>query len=357
MTKLTWTFTTGLFVAASLLAQGGSPDQAAQLQERAIKVKANLEMLAAQAQLSSAQFGLVGGIVQGAPYSADATTESVQLLGDGTRLRHQSTFFAARDGEGRIARQENGQTVFVLDPVANVSYKFDHLQKTAQQLPLARNDNWLAMGSGFEVFLRNPSRPPIVRTIQYLGLRSVTVADVLKRLKERNVGLTIESQYDPAKVERVSEVLKELLIERGHPNATVEARLDQASYPKVTISFLVDEDKRAGGQAAPNSQAEEASQKTEGLGRRIIGGLTAEGTRNTTTIPIGVIGNDRPIQTVVEHWYSAELQVNLRTERHDPRTGDVVFQLTNIRRGEPGRFLFEVPAGYTVKAAPEKKLP
>src|SRR5882762_11866206 len=163
-------------------------------------------MAAVQAERSSAQFGLVGGIVHGAPYSADATTESVQVLGDGTRLRHQTSFSVARDGEGRIARQENGQTVFVLDPVANVSYKFDHVQKTAQQLPLARKDNWLAMGSGFEIFLRNPASPPVVWSIQYLGLKSVTVADILKRLKERNVGLSIESPYDPAKVQRAVDV-------------------------------------------------------------------------------------------------------------------------------------------------------
>jgi hypothetical protein len=78
-------------------------------------------------------------------------------------------------------------------------------------------------------------------------------------------------------------------------------------------------------------------------------GMAAEGTRVTTTIPIGAVGNDRPILVVAERWYSRELLINLRTERHDPRTGDVIFQLTNIRRTEPQRSIFQVPAGYTIK--------
>ena len=77
----------------------------------------------------------------------------------------------------------------------------------------------------------------------------------------------------------------------------------------------------------------------------------AESRRATTTIPVDAIGNDRPIQ--VRSFRNAG---TLRTckstcapERRDPRTGDVVFQLTNIRRGEPSRATFEVPAGYAVK--------
>jgi hypothetical protein len=361
MTKVMWIFATGLIVAACLQAQNESSEKAAQLQNLAVQ-KFNLEMLAVHAELSSAQFGLVGGIVQGAPYSADATTESVQVLGDGTRLRHHTSFSVARDGQGRIARQENGQTVFVLDPVANASYNFDHVQKTVQQLPLARApkdnwlDYWLAMGGGFEIFSRNPAKPPVVRSIRYEGLKSVTVADILKRLKERNVGLSVESPYDPAKVQLAVDVLKELLAERGRMNATVEVHLDQSSLPTVRITFLVDEDKGAAAHPATQGQPDDASRKTEGLGQRTIEGLTAEGRRITTTIPIGAIGNDRPIQTTSERWYSPELQVNLRTERHDPRTGDSVFQLTNIRRGEPARSLFEAPPGYSVKALVKKPL-
>jgi hypothetical protein len=40
--------------------------------------------------------------------------------------------------------------------------------------------------------------------------------------------------------------------------------------------------------------------------------------------------------------------------RHsDPRSGEIVYRLTNINRTEPDHSLFEVPANYTIKSEPE----
>jgi hypothetical protein len=88
--------------------------------------------------------------------------------------------------------------------------------------------------------------------------------------------------------------------------------------------------------------------KTEPLGKQVIEGVEAEGTRTITTIPAGEIGNERPIEVVSERWYSPELQTNILTRRTDPRTGETVYRLTNIHRGEPSASMFEVPAGYTL---------
>src|SRR6188768_657905 len=60
----------------------------------------------------------------------------------------------------------------------------------------------------------------IVRSIKYDGAKSVTVSEILDRFKERRVGLTVESQYDPNKVQRAAVVLKEYLAERGRQYAT-----------------------------------------------------------------------------------------------------------------------------------------
>jgi outer membrane protein insertion porin family len=57
---------------------------------------------------------------------------------------------------------------------------------------------------------------PVVRSIKYEGNKSVTVSDILDRYKERKVGLVVESQYDPNKVQRAKNVLIDLLAERGH---------------------------------------------------------------------------------------------------------------------------------------------
>lgn len=95
--------------------------------------------------------------------------------------------------------------------------------------------------------------------------------------------------------------------------------------------------------------------KTESLGKQMMEGILAEGTRSTITIPAGQMGNEMPIQIVTERWYSPELQVNIMTRHSDPRLGETVYQLTNIRRGEQERSLFEVPKGYKIEDAPEHR--
>ena len=88
--------------------------------------------------------------------------------------------------------------------------------------------------------------------------------------------------------------------------------------------------------------------KTESLGTQTIGGLQAEGTRRTFTIPAGRFGNDQPIQIVSESWYSPELQTVISSKHTDPRMGEHTYKLTNINRSEPAKSLFEVPSDYTV---------
>jgi hypothetical protein len=90
--------------------------------------------------------------------------------------------------------------------------------------------------------------------------------------------------------------------------------------------------------------------KTEQLGNMFIEGVQAQGTRTTTTIPAGQIGNDRPINIVDESWYSPDLQMTIMTRHSDPRTGETNFTLKNINRSNPPPNLFEVPSDYTVKA-------
>ena len=77
-------------------------------------------------------------------------------------------------------------------------------------------------------------------------------------------------------------------------------------------------------------------------------GLQVEGTRTTRTIAAGEIGNDRPIDIVSERWYSPELQLTVMSRTLDPRSGETVFKLTNLRRAEPARYLFEIPADYKI---------
>ena len=86
----------------------------------------------------------------------------------------------------------------------------------------------------------------------------------------------------------------------------------------------------------------------EPLGTKTIEGVLAEGTRTTTTYPIGFFGNDRPLTTVSEMWTSQELGMAVLTTTSDPRRGEVTMKLTNVSRAEPDASLFQPPAGYEV---------
>ncbi|HUB78957.1 MAG TPA: hypothetical protein VMB03_09185 [Bryobacteraceae bacterium] len=93
---------------------------------------------------------------------------------------------------------------------------------------------------------------------------------------------------------------------------------------------------------------EERNVKTESLGSKTVEGVTAEGTRTTITIPAGQEGNEQPIETVIESWYSPDLQMVILSKRSDPRNGETVTRYTNIVRGEPAHSLFELPADYKI---------
>ncbi len=82
---------------------------------------------------------------------------------------------------------------------------------------------------------------PVVRSIKYEGIKSVTVSEILDRFKERRVGLSVESQYDQNKVQRAAVVLKEFLSERGRQYATVTPELRQIPPSSLEVTFQVNE--------------------------------------------------------------------------------------------------------------------
>src|SRR5437870_10172368 len=67
---------------------------------------------------------------------------------------------------------------------------------------------------------------PIIRDIQFEGLKSVSESDVLKTFREKRVGVSKEAIQDPVKLRNAVRVLKEMLAAKGHPNATVKAAVE-----------------------------------------------------------------------------------------------------------------------------------
>jgi hypothetical protein len=230
--------------------------------------------------------------VKGAPYSAEATTETVQTLSDGNRIVRKNSATIYRDSEGRTRREQTlgaiGQwtvagdppkTIFINDPVARVNYSLDPKSQSARKMGIPQ----FAAGSSFARVIA-PGVPPV-------------------------------------------------------PNgAAPGVRVFENPVPAPN----------------PNSQSFERHQpKVESLGKQVIEGVEAEGTRTTITIPAGKIGNERPIDIVTERWYSPELQVVVYSKKSDPMAGETTYKLTNINRDEQPRSLFEVPPGYKIKEGPE----
>jgi hypothetical protein len=235
-----------------------------------------------------------GPVVKNAPYTAEAVTESVQVLSDGNRIVRRSSSQMARDSEGRTRRDlaltvgplaaEAPKLSVIYDPVANVSYTLDHKAKTARKMP----------GRGMMIHAAAPAVP---------GAPAV-----------------------PA--------------ERGMVH--MEMTRDVFEYAPGPIMMRM-----------PQTTAG----KTESLGKQNIEGVVAEGTRTVNIIPAGEIGNERPIEIVSERWYSPELQTVVMTKHRDPRMGETQYKLTGIRRSEPLKSLFEVPADYTVREAEMPPMP
>lgn len=255
------------------------------------------------------EMSFAGKLVKGAPYSAQAVTESVQLLADGNRIVRKNTAQVHRDSEGRTRRDQTlgyigpystsgdvPQTVFINDPVAGVHYILDPSRKTVRKLP--------------------------------------------------RVEMRFKSEGGAA---------------QARQRATEDAAAGQKFEIERTFVF-----ERVPGPAAPHGIApppppldgatvelhsthSKHEAKTEKLEARSFDGVMAEGTRTTRTIPAGDIGNEQPIQVVDERWYSPELQVVVMTRHSDPRSGETTYRLTNISRAEPSAALFQVPSDYAVQ--------
>ena len=211
-----------------------------------------------------------GKVLKGAPFSATATSETMQTLQDGTVIHRTTTSMLYRDSQGRSRREVSfsgfgpltttgkARTMIMInDPVAGAHYMLNAEEKVAHKMKMRTREGGGSAdkGTAFEGKMR----------------------------------------HRMAREEAAGEVTK------------------------------------------------------ESLGTQSINGVSAEGTRITHTIPVGRIGNDRPINIVFERWYSPDLQMVVKSTRSDPRFGTTTYTMTNVQRTEPAAALFTVPSDYTVK--------
>src|ERR1700687_373275 len=97
-------------------------------------------------------------------------------------------------------------------------------------------------GPNRKIIIFQVKERPLIRRIRYDGIHSVSESDILDRFKERKVGLTVESQFDPAKIKKAEVVLTDLLGEHGRQFATVTPQFEKiASSNAVILVFKIEE--------------------------------------------------------------------------------------------------------------------
>jgi hypothetical protein len=267
----------------------------------------------------SSEMSIDGKLVKGAPYSAQAVNESVQTLAGGNRIVRQNTSMVYRDGEGRTRRDqtitvvggysaagEPAQTTFINDPVAGVNYILDAKNRTARKIDYSA---------------KIAAEKKMVE-----GMKMKTEA---MKAKGAEGGASVDEKIAAEKHAAAHEFKFEMRAGGGPGAGPVVA----GGGPGGFVMMMGDK---------KNTRKEE-------LGKQTIEGVEAEGTRLTTTIPAGEIGNEQPIEMVFENWYSPELQTVIMSKHSDPRSGENTYRLTNINRTEPAHSLFEVPSDYTIQ--------
>ncbi len=268
--------------AACALAQTDKP--------AALKLKLDDEMTLGPIGITAALAGPMS-TTAGAPYSAQAVTQRVQTLADGNRIVQTTTNNVARDGQGRVRREESfpgmpgkdgpegPNLVLIEDPVAGVHITLDASRKTAFKMPFGQ------IRAGEKGFAENLGPP-------------------------------------------MAEANRTIHILSGQPGVVTSQAFQFTSSKKA---------------------ADEANASRTDLGTQVMEGVNARGTKITHTIAAGEVGNDLPIVITTETWYSPDLKVLVMSKSDDPRMGETTYKLTNIQRSEPDAALFQVPADYAVK--------
>jgi hypothetical protein len=269
-----------------------------------------------------------GAPVQGSPYSATITNESVQALADGNRIVHNSTGTVARDSQGRTRRDTTlpaignlsvanvPHLIFIQDPVAQTAYTLNLNDKTAHKMTMAPGH----MGG-----VPGPGMGPDAFFVQV--------------------------EDGPAPLPPPLPPPAAVSVQKGEVSAAGEQGEVTIAGGQVNVAGEHGQVVVANGQVSVTRDQAEVT--TEDLGSQTMEGVYVTGVRTTRTIPAGQIGNEKPISIVTEVWTSPDLKTIVYSKRSDPRMGAQTFQLTNISRSEPDPSLFTVPADFKIAEGPK----
>jgi hypothetical protein len=310
-----WTLLIGVGLLGTLTATLSAP-LSAQVRVMSRQDGSELREIGPDIAIAGAKMAMsIGGemerVVKNAPFSAQATTTTTQVLGDGNRILQTSEIALARDGEGR----------------------------TRREMSVEKIGPWSTDTNGRVIFIRDP-----------VGMAIYEVAPDGQHATRRALFLPTSADHvKAAKLEaELAAHAKMTATARTEAGTTTVRRDTHGSVGAVTFNgqpfefstMIIGEDTGA--------------MKKEALGEQMVEGVRAQGTRETRTIAAGKIGNERPIEIVSETWYAPDLQMVVQSRHSDPRVGETIYRLTNIVLGEPDASMFQVPAGVTVQEEQER---
>lgn len=315
-------------------------------------------------------------VVKGAPYCADAVHESVQALSDGNRIVRKQQSRLCRDGDGRT-RQEverNGRKlVWLSDPVARQAWLLDPERKTARRIGM-HGPSMAWHESAMDAADADAWREFAERTRERAQAWAERAHEMAREWKERVHGPAAPSSAPAAQAAQPARPAQPPLppLPPVPPTPVLITRAPVASDApgkpmEVQVLRFADDSGVHGGPPGMRMmlpmpspmvhlQAMHAAPRGPGdvsaLGAKDFDGVRANGERTTWTIPAGRIGNEKPIVITREVWTSPDLLLTVQMRDADPRRGETVYRLANLKRGEPDPSLMKVPADYSTSGSP-----
>ena len=312
-------------------------------QQAALRAGDSASLAGAMVNISSA------GIVKNAPYSAETVSESMQRLADGNQIVTRSSSMQYRDGAGRTRTEVRGddgklRMVTISDPVDGARWILNPERKSA-----TRTDITSAQARAQAEAARAAATQARIAAAQARAEADAAraVADQA-RIAANEARARIDQLRKEGKLPEGTHIIVKD-VQRGIEPAEVRVRIAQPAAAAMPAARAMSAQIAPLIVGAVNDGKWSAKAVTRELGEREFSGVRAQGSQRSYAIPAGEIGNRDPIEVSSETWYSPELQVTVYHKRSDPRSGEMVYRLENLKRGEPPAALFSVPSDYTVR--------
>jgi hypothetical protein len=164
-------------------------------------------------------------VIKGAPFAAQAVTESIQTLADGNRVVRKMVSSIARDAEGRTRQEKTGvagapAVVIIHDPVAGAAYMLDGKSRSAMRLPVAEPESGVRPGA--PAIGSEPLGDLMVEGLLAHGSRLTRSIPAGQAGNEREVQIVFEAWY--------SDELQTVLLTR-----TQDPRFGETTYKLTEI--------------------------------------------------------------------------------------------------------------------------